>query len=84
MNEHRIERCAVEKHYAELATRSWHCCECGWPNRPCLEMHGDLRAAKSVKRSWRRRDVLKENNVLAILTHEKLITCSHEDPATIL
>jgi hypothetical protein len=33
---HREPKCAIERHRERLADRDWHCCECGWPNRPCL------------------------------------------------
>lgn len=49
---HRIKACPMNDP-SKLAPRDWHCCECGWPMRPCREMWPELRIAETTASSPR-------------------------------
>ena len=38
---HQMPRCVIDREV--LYPRDWHCCECGWPFEPCLEMYPSWR-----------------------------------------
>lgn len=44
---HQESRCAIQKNVGPLDKRKWHCCECGWPNKSCVEMHAALRVGET-------------------------------------
>ncbi len=38
---HQMKQCALKRN--GFLDREWHCCECGWPTRSCLETWPELR-----------------------------------------
>lgn len=44
---HQMPRCVITPE--TLSQREhWHCCECGWPHRPCMKMWPEWRIGETT------------------------------------